>query len=97
MHKTTRFIIGISLLTQSIAHMVVFIVLCAKKKGLWKAMLPLACSEIGLGALLITPEVIHQLKKVKVEDDYDQDFFYYGDEDEPEIPVDESADETEFN
>jgi len=96
MHKTTRFIIGISLLTQSVAHMVLFIVLAAKKRHLWKAMLPIACTEIGLGTLMIIPEIVHQLKKIKVEDDFAPEYIYI-DDDMQEIPIDEIADEEEFN
>ena len=97
MFKRTKFFIGVSLLAQSISFFIVFIVLAIKKKNLWKTFF--AAGLIGgiAGCALTVSSLMRDRKFRRVLEAVDDlcapdDF----DPTDVDIPIDDTADETEF-
>ncbi len=97
MLKKTKFFIGISLLVQSFTCMVIFIILLAKKKSLYKTFLAIALAG-GFAGVFMTYKYLKEDKQFKAmmaavdslcdfEDEYDEDI---------EILVDDTASEEDF-
>ncbi len=120
MGRKTGYIAGLALVLQAIPHFIVFIVLAAKNHKMWKTMLPIACAEVGIGALLMIPNILREIDKIHMVDAVwgrsggsikhkakKRNHEYYFDEpfgfasdfrvDQTNIPVDETATETEFH
>ena len=96
MFKRTKFFIGVSLLAQSISFLIVFIVLAVKKKSLWKTFF--AAGFVGgiIGAALTVSSLMQDRKFRRVLEAVDD--LCAPDDYQPsdvEIPVDDTADETE--
>ncbi|MBQ7160873.1 MAG: hypothetical protein IJR90_04105 [Clostridia bacterium] len=97
MFKRTKFFIGVSLLAQSISFFVVFIVLAVKKKSLWKTFFAAGLIGGTVGAVLTVSSLMKDRKFRRVLEAVDD--LCAPDAYEPsevEIPVDDTADETEF-
>ncbi len=97
MLKRTKFFIGLSLLAQSIGFIIIFIVLAVKKKSLWKTFF--AAGLIGglVGAVMTVSALMQDRKFRRVLEAVDDlcapDDYVPSD---VEIPVDDTADEAEF-
>lgn len=97
MLKKTKFFIGISLLVQSLTFIIVFIILWAKQKSLWKTFLIVGLAG-GVTGTVLTYKALKEDKQFKAmmaavdnlydyEDGYDEDV---------EILTDDSASEADF-
>lgn len=96
MFKKTKFFVGIALLVQSLSCIVVFICLLAKKKSLWKTFLAIGLAGGLAGTYCTFSALKHDRKFKKVLEAVD-DLCDYDDEEEiPEVPVDDTASEAEF-
>ena len=98
MFKKTKFFVGIALLVQSFTCFIVFVTLAIKKKSLWKTFLTIALAGGFVGGYLTFTSLKHDRKFRKVLEavddlcDYDDDY----EDDIPEVPVDDTASEAEF-
>ena len=95
MLKRTRFFIGISLIVQSITFLVTFAVLAVKKKSLWKTFLAVGAAG-GIAGVWLTVSALKQDKKFRRVLDAMDDLCAPDDVEHPDVPVDETADESEF-
>ena len=99
MLKKTKFFIGISLLAQSLAFIIIFIILWAKQKSLWRTFLIVGLAG-GVAGVLLTYKTIKEDKQFKAMMaavdtlcDYDTN---YDNEDDVVILTDDTASEEEF-
>ena len=97
MFKRTKFFIGVSLLAQSVSLFIICIVLAVKKKSIWKTLF--AAGAVGgiIGGALTVSALMRDRKFRRVLEAVDD----LCAPDDPEtgslnVPVDETADETEF-
>ena len=95
MFKRTKFFIGVALQAQAITFMVLFIVTAIKKKSLWKAFLATSLISGAVGSALTTSSLMQDKKFRRVIEAVD-DLCAPDDYVPEEVPVDETADETEF-
>ena len=98
MLKRTKFFIGVSLMVQSLTFFITFIVLAVKKKSLWKTFLAVSLTGGAVGTALTVSALMSDRKFKRVLDAVD-DLCAPDGSDEPislEIPVDETATESEF-
>ena len=96
MLKKTRFFVGIAFLVQSFSCIVVFIALLVKKKSLWKTFLAIGLAGGAAGAYLTIGALKHDRKFKKVLEAVDDLCDFDDDGEIPEVPVDDTASEAEF-
>ncbi|MBR6514690.1 MAG: hypothetical protein IKT46_07650 [Clostridia bacterium] len=97
MLKKTKFFVGIALLVQSFTFLIIFIVLLAKQKSLWKTFLIIGLAG-GVAGTLLTYQALKEDKQFKammaaVDSlcDYDEDR-----DDDFEVMTDDTASEADF-
>jgi len=110
MIKKTRLFVGISLVVQAFSFLIMFLILCTKKKSIAAAFLAVAAMEGACGAYLL-----YQEKSEGAQEDFDASEFFadedfnfddsminadvYGQNDgaiDSDIPTDDEATEADF-
>ncbi len=96
MFKRTKFFVGVSLLAQSLSFIIACIILAIKKKSIWKMVLAMGLAGGAAGSFL-TISALRQDRKFRrvleaVDDLCAPDEAYIIEE----VPVDDIADEAEF-
>ncbi len=96
MFKRTKFFVGVSLLAQSLSFIIACIILAIKKKSIWKMVLAIGVAG-GVAGSLLTVSALRQDRKFRrvleaVDDLCAPDEAYIIEE----VPVDDIADEAEF-
>ena len=76
MIKKTRLYVGIALIVQAISSLIMFLILCTKKKSVAAAFLAVAAMEGACGAYLLYQEKAD----LKAEEEFDPSV-YFGDDD----------------
>lgn len=112
MIKKTRLFVGISLIVQAFSFLIMFLILCTKKKSIAAAFIAVAAMEGACGAYLLYQE---KVDRALVDADFDsselfadEDFDFddsminadvYGQKDgaiDGDIPTDDEASEADF-
>lgn len=109
MIKKTRFYVGISLVVQAFSFLIMFLILCTKKKSIAAAFLAVAAMEGVCGAYLLYQEKEENAQaEFNAEDYFASDDFNFDDsminadiygtdgELNDDVPVDEEASEADF-